>query len=148
MRVAECDEPEAGEHRDTGICTLALLHEVADGCENVLFVDTELARLLQVISEDIEEKLGVGRSVDVTVGSLVHELQKLRRVDEVAILYQWFESEWKVRSLRYTYVCEDDAIRRVHVERLSLRVVGTSSGGVSHLREISVYIFRGPRNSP
>ncbi|TFY81604.1 hypothetical protein EWM64_g2408 [Hericium alpestre] len=56
---------EAGEHRDAGVRAAALRHDALDGGEDVLLVDAELARLLEVVREDVEEDLRVGGRVDV-----------------------------------------------------------------------------------
>ena len=87
MWVAERDETEAREHCDTGISTLALLHEIANGSEDILLVDTELAGLLELVGEDVKEELGVRGGVDVSVRFGVHEAEQARRVDHVSILY-------------------------------------------------------------
>ena len=55
--VAEGDDAEAGEHGDAGVRALDLSHEAADGGEDVLLVDANLARLLEVVGEDVEEEL-------------------------------------------------------------------------------------------
>ena len=81
MRVTERHDTEPGEHRCDSVSALALLHEGGDGGEDVFFIDTEFARLLEVVGKDVEEKLRVGGSVDVTVGGLVHELEKFFCVD-------------------------------------------------------------------
>ena len=81
MRVTERHDTEPGEHRCDSVSALALLHEGSDGGEDVFFVNTEFARLLEVVGKDVEEKLRVGGGVDVTVGGLVHELEKFFCVD-------------------------------------------------------------------
>lgn len=86
VRVTEADDTEPGEHRDTRIRALALFHKIADGGEDIFFVDTELARLLEIVGKDVEQQLGVRGRVDVPVGRLVHELEQLVGVDEITIL--------------------------------------------------------------
>ena len=54
--VPEGDDAEAGEHGDAGVRALDLAHEAADGGEDVLFVDAELARLLEVVGESKKTK--------------------------------------------------------------------------------------------
>ena len=55
MGVAEGDDAEACEHGDASICALDLLHESTNGGEDIFLVDTELARLLQVVCKDVEQ---------------------------------------------------------------------------------------------
>ena len=86
VRVSERDQSETSEHTDAGVCTGACSHEVSNGVENILFVDTELAGLLQVVGEDVEKELGVRIGVDMSVRVGVKELPERRRVDEVTIL--------------------------------------------------------------
>lgn len=81
VRVSERDDPETSEHRDTGVGTFALLHEASDRGEDIFLVDTELARLLQVVGEDVEKEFRVGGGVDVSVSGGVHEMQKFGGVD-------------------------------------------------------------------
>jgi hypothetical protein len=44
-----------------------VFHQLADGSEDVVLVDTVLAGLLQVVGEDVEEDLGIRVGVDMTV---------------------------------------------------------------------------------
>ena len=75
VRVAERDYAKAGEHGNACIRALDLTHERAHGSEDVLLVDTELARLLEVVREDVEEELRVGGRVNVPVRDGVHDVQ-------------------------------------------------------------------------
>ena len=81
VRVAERDNSEAGEHSDARVRALDLLHEAADGVEDILLVDAELARLLEVIGEDVEEELRVGGGVDVSVRDMVHVVEQGGSID-------------------------------------------------------------------
>ncbi|KAI3488256.1 hypothetical protein L1887_47795 [Cichorium endivia] len=118
--VAEGDDAETSKHGDAGVAALALLHEVANGGEDVLLVDAELARLLQVVGKDVEEHLRVRIGVDVTVGVGIEEATQLVGVDEVAV------------------VGEGDAVGRVDVEGLRLRVRRGAGGGVSNVADAHV----------
>jgi len=73
--VTECYYPEACQHGDAGVCTLGLLHKSANGLEYVLFIDPKFARLLEIVGEDVEQQLRVGRGVDMTVGISIHEVE-------------------------------------------------------------------------
>lgn len=86
MRVPEGNDTEPSKHRDTRVRALALLHKITYSREDILLIDTELARLVQVVREDVEEQLRVGRRVDVPVSGLVHKLEEFGRVDEVPVL--------------------------------------------------------------
>jgi hypothetical protein len=115
-----------------------LSHEVSDGGEDVLLVDSDLARLL-----DIEEELGIGVGVDVSVGVGVEEGTKLGGVGEVSVL-AGDESKEAIETRAFgsaaeagwtrgekgpdAHVSHDDSVRSVDVERLSLSV-GRGTGG-------------------
>ena len=75
MWVAEGNDTESSQHSDACIGSLALSHERANRSEDILLIDTEFARLLEVICEDVQEQFRVRRGVDVTVGRLIHELE-------------------------------------------------------------------------
>lgn len=111
--ITEGDYSEACQHSDAGICTLGLFHESTDGFEYVLLVDSELARLLKIICEYVEQKLGIGRGVDVAVSTGVHEVEQGICVDEITVLSM---NEWGVRSSTnyssgFTHMSEHDAVR-------------------------------------
>ena len=74
--ITECYYPEACQHGDAGVCTLGLSHKSANGLEYVLFINPELARLLEIVGEDVEQQLGIGRGVDMTVGISIHEVEQ------------------------------------------------------------------------
>ena len=57
--VTECDYPEACQHSDASVCTLGLFHQSTDSLEYILLVDPELSRLLEIVGEYVEEKLGI-----------------------------------------------------------------------------------------
>ena len=57
--VSERDDAEAREHGDAGVPAMALVHKPADSSEDILFVDAELARFLQIVRKDVEKQLGV-----------------------------------------------------------------------------------------
>jgi hypothetical protein len=96
IRVSKRDEAEARQHRNAGVCSLALLHEPANSGEYVVFIDADLARLLEVIGKDIDQQLRVGRRVDVSVRLSIQELEEGCRVDQVAIL-RTAVSRWRRR---------------------------------------------------
>lgn len=56
IRVAERDYSKACQHGDTGVCTLGLFHEPSNGIEYILLIDSELARLLEVVRKYIEKE--------------------------------------------------------------------------------------------
>lgn len=65
--IPEGDDSESCEHGDTSVRALGVFHQLADGSEDVVLVDTVLAGLLQVVGEDVEEDLGIRVGVDMTV---------------------------------------------------------------------------------
>ena len=73
--ITEGDYSEARQHGDTGVCTLGLFHKSTNGVEYILLIDSEFPRLLKVVGEYVEQKFGIGRSVDVTVGTGIHEME-------------------------------------------------------------------------
>lgn len=73
VRVPEGDESETSDHGRAGVGARALSHEVANSGEDVLLVDADLARLLEVVGEDVEEELRVRVGVDMPVGVRVEE---------------------------------------------------------------------------
>jgi hypothetical protein len=86
IRVAERDDAEACQHGDTGVCTLGLFHKSPNGVEYVFLIDSELARLLEVVGEYIKQKFGIRRGVNVAVGTSVHEMKQGICIDQIAIL--------------------------------------------------------------
>lgn len=87
--VSERDDPETSEHGDTCVRALALLHKAADRGEDILLVDTELARLLQVVGKDVQQELRVGGRVDVPMSGGIHGLEQRLSVNKVPILIQY-----------------------------------------------------------
>jgi len=63
-----------------------LSHEISNGGEDVLLVDSHLAGLLEVVGEDVEKELRIGIGVDVSVSVRVEEVAKLFDVGEVSVL--------------------------------------------------------------
>jgi len=102
--------------------------------ENILFVDTELSSLLQVVCENVEEELGVRVGVDVSVGIGIKELSQGWGVDEVTVLYVSSLPRMETQS---THVRKNDTIWRVDIERLSFCVRRATSSRVSDYKAIS-----------
>lgn len=71
--VPEGNESETGDHGRAGVGSRDLRHEVPDGGEDVLLVDSELAGLLEVVGKDVEQELRVRVGVDVPVSVRVEE---------------------------------------------------------------------------
>lgn len=86
IRITEPDQPEAGEHPCTRVGALGRVHEVSDGGEDVFFVDSEFAGLLEVVREHVEEDFRVRVGVDVPVCFGVEVLAEFVGVDKVAVL--------------------------------------------------------------
>ena len=74
IRVTERYDPKACEHGNARIRTPGLGHESAHGDEDVLLVDAEFSGFIQMIRKDVEEQLGIGRGVDVSVRDGIHEM--------------------------------------------------------------------------
>jgi len=86
IRITEGNYSEARQHSDAGVCALGLLHKSTDGVEYILLVDSEFPRLLKVVGEYVEQKLGIGRGVNVTVGTSIHEMKQGICIDQITIL--------------------------------------------------------------
>lgn len=93
--VTEGNYSETCQHSDAGVCALGLLHKSTDRIEYILLIDPDLPRLLKVVGEDVEEKLGIGRGVDVPVGIGIHETEQGVCIDQVTIL-----SVGRIRRMR------------------------------------------------
>lgn len=52
--VTECNYAEASQHGYAGVRTLGLFHKSSNGVEYIFFVDPKLARLLEIVSENVE----------------------------------------------------------------------------------------------
>ena len=78
-------------------------------------------RALELVGEHVDQHLGVAAGVDVAAVDVEQLLLQRRRVGEVAV------------------VDEDDAVRRIDVERLRLLLaVGVAGGRIAHLAEADV----------
>lgn len=101
-------------------------HEITDRREDVLLVDAELSSFLEVVGEDIQEKLGVAVGVDMTMGIGVEELFERGCVDEVTVLLDTDISgeteKWLCGEGILTRMGEDDAVGGVDVEGLRFGV--------------------------
>ena len=117
--ITECDYPEACQHGDAGVCTFGLCHKSANGLEYILLINPELARLLEIIGEDVEQKLGIGRGVDMTVGVSIHEVEQGICIDKVTVLSaHWARQNRGVNLRKICYiirVCSHGRIR-CHME--------------------------------
>lgn len=63
------------------------MHALADGAEDVVLVDAELAGLLEGVGEEVQEELRVGRGVDVAVTVVVEVVPQVVGVGQVAVLF-------------------------------------------------------------
>jgi hypothetical protein len=63
-------------------------HKFSYRSEDIVLVNTEFARLLQVIGQYVEKKLAVAVGVDVSVCIVVEVVSKVGSVDEVAVLFR------------------------------------------------------------
>lgn len=110
-----CSEFRLHTSQHSGTCpsTSAKLVHPLQCREAVISVDTCLARLVELIREDIQHQLAIALRVDVSMSLVVQALAQRRGIDEVAI------------------VSHTDAVRAVYVEGLSLRVCAAAGSGVS-----------------
>jgi len=76
------------QHSSACPATFTALVHAAQGGEEVLFVDTSLLCLTQLIGEDVQHELTVTISVDVAVGFQVQVALQLWSIDQVAIVSQ------------------------------------------------------------
>lgn len=88
VRVAEAKDAVPGNHGRAGVGARGVLHAFADGAEDVVGVDAELARLLERVGEEVEEELRVGRGVNVAVTVVVEVIPQVVGVGQVAVLVQ------------------------------------------------------------
>lgn len=86
VRVAEAKDAVAGNHGRAGVRAGRVLHALADGAEDVILVDAELAGLLESVGEKVQEELRVGRGVDVAVTVVVEVVPQVVGVGQVAVL--------------------------------------------------------------
>lgn len=84
--VSKDHKTKAGNHGYTGVATDTGFVKITDGGEDVFLIDTELASLLKIVSEDVEKKLRVGISVDMSMSVDVKELSQGGGVDNVTVL--------------------------------------------------------------
>src|SRR5690606_7320781 len=103
VRIAECDDAVADDHRDDRVAARPTRVERFDGVEDLLRLEAVRGVLAELVSEDVEKHLGIGTRVEMTVILLLDEALELVGVDEVAV------------------VREADAVRRIDVERLRFR---------------------------
>jgi len=110
--IAERQHAVAGDHRHHGIGAAQAPVDVGDRGEDGARLEPELVRrLLQLVRQHVDQHLGVGPCVDVPQVGAEHLLLQLIGVGQVAV------------------VAEDDAERRVDVERLRLGGLERRAGG-------------------
>ena len=121
-RVAERDEPVARDQRNDRIRTLHPAMHARHGLEERGRIELQAgARELQFVREHVEQHFGVGRGVDVPAVDAEHLVLQLQPVRQVAV------------------VREDDAERRVHVERLRFFLARRGTGRrIAHLADAHV----------
>src|SRR4051812_36447559 len=76
----------------------------------VVCIDTCLARLVELVGEDVQHKLTVTLGVDMPVSLMVESLAQCRGVDEISV------------------VRHANAVWAVYIERLSFSIRTTASG--------------------
>ncbi len=120
MRIAECDDTVADDHRDDGVAARAALVQRLDGIEDLLRVQAVRRVLAELVREYVQEHFRVGVGIEVAVVLLLDETFELIRVDEIAV------------------VGKTNAEGRVHVERLSFREAGAARRRIAHVTEAYV----------
>ncbi len=118
-RVTEGEHPVTGDEGDRRVGAFDALVQAADRGEHLVGVEILTTHLLlQLVSEHVDEQLGVAVGVEVPAVDLEQLARELARVREVAV------------------VDEDDAVRRVHVERLGLLLLGGGAARrIPHMAE-------------
>ncbi len=118
-RIAKGEQPVPGDQRDDRVRAANPPVHGAHRVEDDLGRERQVARRrLDLVREHVDQHLGVALGVDVAPVDVEQLLLERRRVGEVAV------------------VDEDDAVRRVDVERLRLLLaVGAAGGRVAHLAE-------------
>jgi hypothetical protein len=84
--ITKRNDAKSCQHSDAGISSLALRHQPADSGEDIVLIDPNLARLLQIIGKNVEKQFRIGRRIDVSVGGLVQKVTKDHGVDQIPIL--------------------------------------------------------------
>jgi phage gp46-like protein len=118
-RVAEREQTVPGDRGDGRVRALDALVHALDRVEHLPGVEVLAAHLaLELVREHVHQQLGVARRVEVTAVDVEQLARELPRVRQVAVVH------------------EDDAVGRVHVERLRLFLVaGGTLGGVPDVPE-------------
>lgn len=70
----------------------------------------EFSSLLQIVSQDVQEQLGIGIGVDVSVSNFVHEVSQLTSIGQVAVLTRSLARP-HVHPKVATYMGKCDAVR-------------------------------------
>ena len=99
VRISETDDSEPCDHSSARVSSRRRLHDLPHGSEDVFGVDTELARLLESVGKEIEEKFRVGGSVDMAMGVVVEVVLEVSVVGEVTVLRR--EREYDVEELDF-----------------------------------------------
>ena len=84
--VTEGQDAKPGNHGRGGPRSLASLVCLGHGAEDVVDVDTGLARIVEGVGKDIEHQLAVRVRVDMTMGFFVEVAAQLGGVDQVAVV--------------------------------------------------------------
>lgn len=66
-----CLTSKSSNHASSGPSALALLVCLSEGAEDILNVDSRLARLVESIGKDVEHKFAIGVRVHMTVGFFI-----------------------------------------------------------------------------
>lgn len=130
MRITEANNSEASKHGCAGISTFAHLIQASQCLKDIVRIYTELSSLLELRGKDIEEELRVGIGVDMPVGIMIKVIPELVGVDEISVL-GLLDRTHGVKE-KHTYMSKANAIRRIDIEWLRLRVRRRTSRGVSH----------------
>ncbi len=118
-RVAKGQQAVPGDQRDGGVRALDPLVQPLDRVEHLVGVEVGAAYLLlQLVRQHVDQQLGVGVGVEVPTIDVEQLVGEFARVGQVAVVHQ------------------HDAVRRVHVERLSLLLLlGVAPCGIAHVAQ-------------
>ena len=115
--IAEGDDAVARDHGHGRIGATGPPVHAGHGAEDVLLVDAQLAELLQLVGEDVEQHLGIRVRVDVALVFPEQGLTQGFRVGEIAV------------------VSQADAVGGIHIEGLGLGTALAARRGVADMTD-------------
>ena len=120
VEIAEAEHSDAGDHGNDAVTAFAAAMHLFNGSEDVLGCGIRGAALGEGVREDVQHYLGVRGGVEVSQVALEDTFDDLGDVGEVAVMR------------------EDDAVGRVHVERLRFGDGAATGCGIAHMADAGI----------